>query len=106
MPLSGNSGKSAATVKGHVRRPGESARGHYSYGVDGDYFTAMGFSLREGRFLTADDSRRSDAGLRRGRGLRAVLLAAHAALLANAFSRAAKRQTMPKRSPSSVWSVR
>ena len=59
MPLSGNSGKSAATVEGHVRLPGESARGHYSYGVDGDYFAAMGFSLREGRFLTADDSRRS-----------------------------------------------
>ena len=59
VPLSGNSGKSAATVVGHVRLPGESARGHYSYGVDGDYFAAMGFSLREGRFLTADDSRRS-----------------------------------------------
>jgi predicted permease len=59
VPLSGNSGKSAATVKGHVRLPGESPRGHYSYGVDGDYFAAMGFSLREGRFLTADDSRRS-----------------------------------------------
>jgi predicted permease len=58
VPLSGNSGKSAATVKGHVLRPGESPRGHYSYGVDGDYFTAMGFSLLEGRFLTADDSRR------------------------------------------------
>jgi predicted permease len=59
VPLSGNSGKSAATVEGHVRLPGESARGHYSYRVDGDYFAAMGFSLREGRFLTADDSRRS-----------------------------------------------
>ena len=60
VPLSGNSGKSAATVKGHALRPGESARGHYSYGVDGDYFQAMGFSLREGRFLTADDSRRGE----------------------------------------------
>ena len=59
VPFSGNSGKSAATVAGHVRRPGESARGHYSYGVAGDYFRAMGFSLRAGRFLTADDSRRS-----------------------------------------------
>jgi predicted permease len=59
VPLSGNNGKSAATVKGHVRLPSESPRGHYAYGVDGDYFTAMGFSLREGRFLTADDSRRS-----------------------------------------------
>ncbi len=59
VPFSGNTGKSAATVAGHVRRPGESARGHYSYGVDGDYFRAMGFSLRAGRFLNADDSRRS-----------------------------------------------
>jgi predicted permease len=60
VPFSGNSGKSAATVMGHVLRPGESARGHYSYGVAGDYFHAMGFSLRSGRFLTADDSRRSE----------------------------------------------
>ena len=60
VPLSGNSGKSAATVKGHVRRPGESPRGHYAYGVDGDYFRAMGFSLQEGRFLTADNSRRGE----------------------------------------------
>ncbi len=61
VPLSGNSGKSAAAVKGHVRMPGESPRGHYAYGVDGDYFTALGFSLRAGRFLTADDSRRSSS---------------------------------------------
>src|SRR5712664_955039 len=60
VPFSGNIGKSAATIAGHVRRPGESARGHYSYGVGGDYFRAMGFSLRSGRFLTADDSRRSE----------------------------------------------
>lgn len=60
VPFSGKSGKSAATVMGHVRRPGESARGHYSYGVGGDYFRAMGFALRAGRFLTADDSHRSE----------------------------------------------
>ncbi|MGC4055904.1 MAG: ABC transporter permease [Paludibaculum sp.] len=58
VPLSGRSGKSAATVKGHSRRAGEAPRGHYSYGVDGDYFSTMGFQLREGRFLTAADSRR------------------------------------------------
>ncbi|HMI50538.1 MAG TPA: ABC transporter permease [Candidatus Saccharimonadales bacterium] len=60
VPFSGHSGKSAATVKGYTPRPGESVRAHYSYGVGGDYFRAMGFSLREGRFLTADDSRRSE----------------------------------------------
>jgi len=59
VPFSGKSGKSAATVKGHILRPGESARGHYSYGVAGDYVRAMGFSLRAGRFLTGDDSRGS-----------------------------------------------
>lgn len=57
-PLKRNSGKSAATVKGRLRRPGESARGDYSYGPD--YCAAMGFSLREGRFLTAGDSRRPE----------------------------------------------
>jgi predicted permease len=57
VPLSGNVGKSAATVKGHAVRAGESPRGHYGYGVDGDYFAAMGFFLREGRFLDAADSR-------------------------------------------------
>jgi predicted permease len=59
VPLSGVSGKSAAAIKGRVLRPGESPRGNYSYGVGGDYFKAMGFSLIEGRFLTADDSRQA-----------------------------------------------
>lgn len=59
VPFSGKSGKSAATVAGHVRRPGESARGHYAYGVAGDYFRAMGFSLRSGRFLTPEDALRA-----------------------------------------------
>jgi predicted permease len=58
VPFSGKTGKSAATVMGHVLRPGESPRGHYSYGVGDDYFSAMGFSLRAGRFLTAADSHR------------------------------------------------
>ena len=57
VPLSGNSGKSAATIEGRLPRAGESPRGHYSYGVGGDYFNAMGFSLLEGRFLTQADSR-------------------------------------------------
>jgi predicted permease len=56
VPLSGTSGKSSAAIKGRVFQPGESPRGNYSYGVGGDYFRAMGFSLLEGRFLTADDS--------------------------------------------------
>ncbi len=58
VPLSGNTGKSAATVVGHVFQPRESPRGHYSYGVGGDYFKAMGFQLAAGRFLAGSDSRR------------------------------------------------
>ena len=60
VPFSGYSGMSAAVVKGYVRQPGESLRGIYSYGVDGDYFSAMGFALKAGRFLTAADSRRKE----------------------------------------------
>lgn len=60
VPLSGISNKSAATVQGHRPQPGEPPHGFYSYSVGGDYFSALGFSLREGRFLTAADSRRAE----------------------------------------------
>lgn len=60
VPFSGITGKSAATVAGHVLRADESARGYYSYGVAGDYFRTMGFSLRVGRFLTAEDALRAE----------------------------------------------
>jgi predicted permease len=60
VPLSGISNRSAATVRGYAPAPGESPRGIYSYSVAGDYFAALGFTLREGRFLTGDDSRRRD----------------------------------------------
>ncbi len=58
VPLSGNSQKSAITVKGYVPRPGESVRGHYGYGVTGDYFATMGIPLKAGRFLESIDSQR------------------------------------------------
>ena len=57
IPFSGITIKSAARVKGYVMRPGESLRGHYSYGVNGDYFRALGVGLVEGRLLTSADSR-------------------------------------------------
>lgn len=60
IPFSGRNGKSVATVKGELLRPGESVRGSYSYAVTGDYFAAMGLRLRAGRFLTAADSRRKE----------------------------------------------
>jgi hypothetical protein len=56
IPFSGSNGKSAAVAEGQILRPGESPRGSYDYGVFGDYFHAMGFSLRAGRFLTSEDS--------------------------------------------------
>jgi putative ABC transport system permease protein len=55
IPLSGDDIKSAARVKGYSFPPGESLHGHYSYGVSGDYFRAMGLPLEEGRYLTAAD---------------------------------------------------
>lgn len=58
VPLSGNSSKSAVTVKGFVRKAGQSLQGHYAYSVDGDFFGALGMTLVDGRFLTAADSRR------------------------------------------------
>jgi predicted permease len=60
MPLSGDSGKTAVTPQGYVLPPGQSVHGHYSYAVHGDYFSALGIPLREGRFLTSADSNRSE----------------------------------------------
>jgi predicted permease len=60
VPLSGESGKTAVTPKGYVPAAGESLQAHYSYQVAGDYFTALGIPLREGRFLTSADSHRAD----------------------------------------------
>ena len=57
VPFSGKTGKSSAAIQGRTPSPGESPRANYSYGVGGDYFKAMGFSLLEGRFLTSADSR-------------------------------------------------
>jgi predicted permease len=60
IPLSGDSGKTAVTPKGYVPSPGQSVHGHYSYAVHGDYFSALGIDLREGRFLTSADSHRAE----------------------------------------------
>jgi predicted permease len=60
VPLSGNNIKSAITPKGYARLPGESLHGHYSYGVAGNYFAALGIPLREGRFLESADLRREE----------------------------------------------
>jgi len=60
MPLSGDSPKSAIAPKDYVPPAGQSVQGHYTYGVTGDYFSALGIPLREGRFLNSDDSHRPE----------------------------------------------
>ncbi|MFZ1218529.1 MAG: ABC transporter permease [Chthoniobacterales bacterium] len=60
IPLGGDEGKTAIAPKDYVPAAGQSMQGHYSYGVTGDYFAAMGIPLVEGRFLTAEDSRRTE----------------------------------------------
>src|SRR5437867_42108 len=60
IPLSGDSGKTAVTPEGYVPPPGQSVHGHYSYAVHGEYFSALGIDLREGRFLTSADSHRAE----------------------------------------------
>jgi predicted permease len=60
MPLSGDHGKTAIAPKGYVPPAGQSLQGHYTYGMIGDYFTALGIPLREGRFLASADSHRAE----------------------------------------------
>jgi predicted permease len=60
MPLSGDTPKSAMVPKGYVPPAGQSIQGHYAYGVTGDYFSALGIPLREGRFLNSEDSHRAE----------------------------------------------
>src|ERR1700731_3393251 len=60
IPLTGDSGKTAVTPRGYVPPAGQSVHGHYSYAVHGDYFSALGIHLREGRFLTSADSHRAE----------------------------------------------
>jgi predicted permease len=53
-------GKRLMTVVGYTPQPGEPPGVHYSYGIAGDYFAAMGIPLRDGRFLQSADSRRDE----------------------------------------------
>jgi predicted permease len=60
LPFNSTSGLSAITVKGHARNAGQPLRGHHTYGIDGDYFRAMGIPLVRGRFIIGDDSHRTE----------------------------------------------
>lgn len=60
IPLGSDEGKTAIAPTDYEPPAGQSVRGHYSYGVTGDYFAALGIPLLEGRFLTSEDSHRTD----------------------------------------------
>ena len=60
IPLNGRNGKSGIRLVNRPLKPGELPRVPYVYGIDGGYFAAMRLPLREGRFLTPDDSRRPE----------------------------------------------
>ena len=60
IPLGGDEGKTAVAPKGYEPPAGQSLQGHYSYGMTGDYFAALGIPLRAGRFLTSEDSHRPE----------------------------------------------
>ena len=57
IPLSGNSNRSATTVKGYALPPGTSVRANYAYAVAGEYFAVMGLPVLAGRPLLPDDAR-------------------------------------------------
>lgn len=56
LPFTGSSDNNAISVEGRALEPGESIQAHYTSGVAADYFQTLGVPLREGRFLTLDDS--------------------------------------------------
>ncbi|HEY5079268.1 MAG TPA: ABC transporter permease, partial [Opitutaceae bacterium] len=59
MPFSGDQDDNAVSIEGQPPAPGESLRTHYTSGVTGDFFDAMGIPLHEGRLINSDDSARS-----------------------------------------------
>jgi len=56
LPFTGNADNNAISIEGRTLEPGESIQAHFTSGVAGDYFPTLGVHLREGRFLTSDDS--------------------------------------------------
>lgn len=58
VPLSGRIFQCAITVPGHARPPGESPQGETFYALGGDAMTALGFTLKRGRFLDRNDAHR------------------------------------------------
>jgi len=58
-PFDGNQNDNAVSIEGQPPIPGKSIQTHFTSGVTGDYFAALGIPLREGRVINADDSSRA-----------------------------------------------
>jgi len=58
VPFDRNQDDNAISIEGQPPAPGHSLQTHYTSGVTGDVFAALGIPLREGRLITADDSTR------------------------------------------------
>jgi predicted permease len=58
MPFGDDFDNNAISIEGQPPAPGQSLQTHYTSGVAGDLFSALGVPLREGRMLTSDDSTR------------------------------------------------
>ncbi|HEY1765627.1 MAG TPA: FtsX-like permease family protein, partial [Opitutaceae bacterium] len=56
LAFSGDINNNAISIEGQPPAAGESLRTHYTSGVSGDFFAAMGIPLRQGRFVTDEDS--------------------------------------------------
>ncbi len=56
-PFTGDNSNNAIWIEGYQPPAGESLRAHFTSGVAADYFETMGVPLREGRYLTLEDSR-------------------------------------------------
>ena len=56
LPFTGSADNNAISIEGRTLQPGESIQAHFTSGIAGDYFGALGVPLRAGRFLTSDDS--------------------------------------------------
>ena len=56
LPFGRNADQNATSIEGRAMAPGESLQAHFTGGVTGDYFAALGIPLRDGRLLTAYDT--------------------------------------------------
>ena len=59
LPFTGSSDNNAISIEGRALEPGESIQAHYTSGVTPGYFATLGIPLREGRYLSSDDSKSS-----------------------------------------------